>query len=95
MKMVITRFASRDIERITDYFAKDSPSNAAAMLDQIRAEFARIAAKPSHYRDRIDIRIDLRLAPVGSYIIVFRKRWKAVRIERVLHGMRNLPTQLG
>jgi plasmid stabilization system protein ParE len=33
---------------------------------------------------------DARLATVGSYVILFRIHQNAVRIERVLHGGRDL-----
>jgi toxin ParE1/3/4 len=37
----------------------------------------------------------LRLAAIGRYVIFFRLIASAVRIERVLHGARNLPVVLG
>jgi toxin ParE1/3/4 len=37
----------------------------------------------------------LRMAPIGRYVIFFRVLGDVVRIERVLHGARDLLTMFG
>jgi plasmid stabilization system protein ParE len=49
-----------------------------------------IAKKPQLYRLRPEIGAEARLVTVGNYVILFRIRQNAVRIERVLHGSRDL-----
>ena len=49
-----------------------------------------IARQPELYRMRPEIGADARLAAVGSYVILFRIRRDFARIERVVHGGRDL-----
>ncbi|MGO9317287.1 MAG: type II toxin-antitoxin system RelE/ParE family toxin [Terracidiphilus sp.] len=49
-----------------------------------------IAQQPELYQLRPEIGEGARLAVMGSYVILFRIRTNAVRIERVVHGSRNL-----
>jgi plasmid stabilization system protein ParE len=49
-----------------------------------------IARNPKIYRLRPEIGADARLATVGNYVILFRIRQNTVRIERVVHGSRDL-----
>jgi plasmid stabilization system protein ParE len=79
-----------DLEEIVDYIAQDSPRHAARVLRLLRARMKEIAKQPQIYRLRPEIGADARLATVGNYVILFRIRKNAVRIERVVHGSRDL-----
>jgi plasmid stabilization system protein ParE len=79
-----------DLEEIVDYIARDSPRQVAQLLRALRARMKEIARQPRIYRLRPEIGADARLATLGSYVILFRIHKNAVRIERVLHGSRNL-----
>lgn len=94
MKFLLSEFIASDLEEIASYIAKDSPRYALATLQAIRREFRVLAAAPYHYRIRPEIRPELREAVVSSYVILFRVVEGRVLIERVLHGMRDLPKLL-
>ncbi len=79
-----------DLEEIVDYIAQDSPRHAARVLRILRARMKEIAKQPQLYRLRPEIGADARLTTVGNYVILFRIRKNAVRIERVVHGSRDL-----
>jgi toxin ParE1/3/4 len=79
-----------DLEDIVDYIANDSPRHALRVLRLLRARIKEIAKQPELYRLRPEIGIDARLAAMGQYVILFRIRQNAVRIERVVHGGRDL-----
>lgn len=49
-----------------------------------------IAGQPHVYQLRPELGADARLASIGQYVILFRIRDDMVRIERVLHGSRDL-----
>jgi plasmid stabilization system protein ParE len=49
-----------------------------------------IAKQPALYQLRPEIGEGARLAVMGQYVILFRIRSNAVRIERVVQGNRNL-----
>ena len=61
-----------------------------ALLQQRR----RIGNAPLGYVSRDDLAPGLRMAAVERNLIFFRLTNSTVRIERVLHGARNLPTVL-
>ena len=79
-----------DLEEIVDYIAQDSPRHAARVLRMLRARMKEIAKQPHIYRLRPEIGVDARLTTVGNYVILFLIRQNAVRIERVVHGSRDL-----
>jgi plasmid stabilization system protein ParE len=60
------------------------------MLRLLRARMKEIAKQPEIYRLRPELGAEARLATLGNYVILFRIRQNAVRIERVLHGSRDL-----
>ena len=47
---------------------------------------------PLSYSGREDLAAGLRMAALGHYVIFFRVSGEQVRIERVLHGARDLPS---
>jgi plasmid stabilization system protein ParE len=79
-----------DLEEIVDYIAQDSPRQAARVLHALRARMKEIARQPQLYRLRPELGAEARLATMGNYVILFRIRRDAVRIERVVHGSRDL-----
>ena len=79
-----------DLEEIAEYIAQDSPRHAVRMLRLRHARMKEIARNPKIYRLRPEIGAEARLATVGNYVILFRIRQKTVRIERVVHGSRDL-----
>jgi len=60
------------------------------MLRLFHARMKEIAKRPEIYRLRPEIGAEARLAIMGNYVILFRIRPDAARIERVVHGSRNL-----
>ena len=90
MRLRLSPFVPRDLEEIADYIAQDSPRHAVRVLRLLRAKMKEIARQPEIYRLRPEIGAEARLATVGNYAILFRIRRHAVRIERVVHGSRDL-----
>ena len=93
--MVAVTFSPKsrqDLLDIGDYIAKDSRADARRFVAQLMERCQRIGRAPMGYTSRGDLAVGLRMAPMGRYVIFFRVIEGAVRIERVLHGARNLPT---
>jgi toxin ParE1/3/4 len=94
---VLLRLSPRvpdDLEEIADFIATDSPRHAMRLLRDLRAKMKAIARQPELYRLRPEIGADARVALVGQYLILFRIHRNAVRIERVVHGGRDLKSIL-
>jgi plasmid stabilization system protein ParE len=79
-----------DLEEIAEYIAQDSPRHAVRMLHVLRVRMKEIAKHPEVYRLRPELGAEARLAAAGNYVILFRIRQNTVRIERVVHGNRDL-----
>lgn len=84
----------QDLLDIGDYIAKDSRANARRFVGKLVEQCKRIGNAPLGYAGRDDLAPGLRLAAVGRYVIFFRVIDGTVRIDRVLHGARNLPAVL-
>lgn len=84
----------QDLLDIGDYIAKDSRANARRFVGKLIEQCKRIGNAPLGYAGREDLAPSLRMAALGRYVIFFRVIDGTVRIERVLHGARNLPAVL-
>ena len=85
----------QDLLDIGDFIAKDSRANALRFVGKLMEQCQRIGNAPMGYTSRDDLAPGLRMAAIGRYVIFFRLIDSTVRIERVLHGARNLPVVLG
>ncbi len=95
MRLRLSPCVSGDLDQIAEYIAQDSPRHAVRMLRLLRARMKEIARNPKIYRLRPEIGAEARLAVLGNYVILFRIRQNTVRIERVVHGSRDLLAMLG
>ena len=83
--------ARLDLLDIGDHIAQDSPAEARRFVARLTVQCQRIGRSPFGYASRDDLIAGLRMATMGRYVIFFRVLDHEVRIERVLHGARNLP----
>jgi toxin ParE1/3/4 len=91
------QFSSRvefDLEEIAEWIAQDNPWRAVTFVVELRQEIQRIGRNPRLFRLRPEIGPEVRAISYGSYVILFTIREDAVRIERVVHGRRDLPRLL-
>ena len=85
----------QDLFDIGDYIAKGSRANARRFVAKLVGQCQRIGRAPLGYVCREDLAPGLRMAALDRHVIFFRVLDGIVRIERVLHGARNLPVVLG
>ncbi len=90
MRLRFSPHIKHDLADIAEYISRDSPRHAANWIRVLRSHFAKIASNPALYQLRPELAPDARLAVVGNYVILFRIRQDTVRIERVVHGNREL-----
>lgn len=92
--MAVVTFSPKsrqDLLDIGDYIAKDSRANARRFVAKLMDQCKRIGRAPLGYVSREDLAPGLRMAALDRYVIFFRVCDGVVRVERVLHGARNLP----
>lgn len=85
----------QDLFEIGDFIAKDSRANARRFIGKLIKQCERISHAPLSYAAREELAPGLRIAPIGHYVVFFRVLGEVIRIERILHGARDLPTIFG
>jgi toxin ParE1/3/4 len=80
-----------DLTDIGEYIALHNPIRARTFVDELIAQIERIGQYPFSYRLRPDIGTEARAAVHQNYLILFRIVGEVVRVERVVHGRRDLP----
>jgi toxin ParE1/3/4 len=88
MSYRILPLAARDIEEIVFYIAEDNPMAAQKWLNDIHARCRRISEMPGMGTAKPDVNPDLRMSPIGNYLILYRQIGPDVEIVRVVHGAR-------
>ncbi|AFL90330.1 plasmid stabilization system protein [Terriglobus roseus DSM 18391] len=94
MRLEISPLAVLDVRRIAKNIAKDKPLAAMRWVDMIESEFLVILNSPLAFPLTHLSPSGFRKRNVGQYIIFFRALGDVVRIERVMHGMRDLPAHV-
>ena len=91
-RLLLSPRAVADLEEIAAYIARDNPLWAVTFVDELEARCAAVAREPLSYPAREDLASGLRMAVHGRYLLLFRVSADddAVRVERVVHGARNL-----
>jgi len=87
--------ARADLIEIGDYIARDNRAAAQRLVEQLFEQCKRVCRAPLAYPARDELAAGLRMAPTGHYIVFFRVLDHQVRIERILHGSRDLPGVFG
>ncbi|MGA2402896.1 MAG: type II toxin-antitoxin system RelE/ParE family toxin [Syntrophobacteraceae bacterium] len=91
MQCVFSPLAELDLEEIGDYIARDNPSRAVSFIVEIREQCAKITARPQAAPMRHELGEGIHMVPFGRYLIFCTVDAESIRIERVLHGARNIP----
>lgn len=90
MKATLSPKADADLEEIGDYIAQDNPLRAASFVREIREKVQKLSVSARAYRSRDDLAEGLHAALHGRYMIVFRILENEIRVERIVHGARDL-----
>jgi len=82
--------AIHDLNDILDYIARDKPRAAVAFIEKLEEACRTLAQFPLIGASRQGLIPGLRVFSVGNYIVYYRPQGETVRIERVLHGARDV-----
>ena len=94
MRLIFAPPATADLEEIGDYIALDNPPRALSFIRELRAQCRKMLDNPLAFPAREDLAPGLRVLPYGQYLIFYRPTATTVRIERILHGARDVGTPL-
>lgn len=94
-RLVIAAAVDRDIASIEAYLAESaSQATIDRQIARIDAQIERIAENPLAFSERPLLGRNFRMAVVRPYVLIFRCKSSTVRLLRVVHGARDLPTLL-
>ncbi len=96
-RLLLSPRAAADLEEIASIIARDSPRRADSFVAELEAKCRAVTEEaPASYPAREDLAPGLRVAVHGRYLVLFRENpgENIVRIERILHGARDLPRLL-
>lgn len=82
--------AAADLDAIADYIAEDNPRRAKSFIEELLALCAEIPSMPKAFPARPELGDGVRVALHGRYMIFFRDIPGELRIERILHGSRDV-----
>jgi toxin ParE1/3/4 len=92
-RLLFSPRAAAELDEIAAYIARDNPARAATFIAELEAQCRAVARLPLSYPTRDDLAVAVRIAGFRRYLVLSREvpKANAVRIERVVHGARNLP----
>jgi toxin ParE1/3/4 len=90
MAVIFAPAAAQDIEEIGDYIHAENPAAAMRFVVALRERCGRIADAPRGGAPRPDLWPALRSIAFQRYVIFYSVESDVVRIERILHGARDI-----
>lgn len=86
--------AARDLEEIGDFIARDSPARAVSFIEELLAKCDVIAKTPAAWPKPPGLALGVRRAVHQRYLLFYTVHARHVRIERILHGARDIDWRL-
>jgi toxin ParE1/3/4 len=91
VQCVFSPLAELDLEEIGDYIARDNSLRAVSFIREIREQCAKMTAMPLGAPLRHELGEGIRMVPFGHYLIFYTVGAENIRVERIIHGARNIP----
>jgi toxin ParE1/3/4 len=91
VRVVFSPRAANDIEEIGDYIFSDNPKAARKFITDLKSRCERLKNAPQGGMLRSELGHSTRSVPFGRYVIFYIALVDEIRIERVLHGARDIP----
>lgn len=82
--------AKNDLDEIWDYVARDSPTAADRLIDDIYGHCRVYATQPEAGTPADRFQTGLRYFAYGNYVVFYRAEVSGMLVIRVVHGARNL-----
>ena len=89
-RVVRASTAKADAREIWAYIAQDNPDAADRLLDRFDRLFRLLVSQPLIGKSVEELAPDLRLVPIGNYLIFYRPTKERIEIVRILHSSRDI-----
>jgi toxin ParE1/3/4 len=94
MKIIISPQAEADLSDIWHYIAEDNLEAADRVIAKIKQIIANLSNSPKMGHCRDNFSRGLRSVPVGRYLIFYREIKERLEVVHVLHGARDITSDL-
>jgi toxin ParE1/3/4 len=94
-RLIFSPEATADLADLAAYIARDDPKRARSFVDELEARCAGLTEFPETGRSRPELAPNLRSKPHGDYLIFYTPGAKMVRVERIMHGARDVEGEFG
>ena len=85
--------AEQDAVEIWAYIARDNPPAADRLLARFDRVFRTLAGQPLAGQTAGELAPDLRLIPVGAYLVFYRPLPDGIAVARILHSARDITAE--
>lgn len=85
--------AQADAIEIWTYIAEDNAEAASRLLDRFNRVVRTISMQPNIGKAATELAPNLRVFPIGSYLIFYRPIKNGVEIVRLLHSARDITAE--
>jgi toxin ParE1/3/4 len=92
-RVIVSPTAQIDAAEIWAYIAGDNPPAADQLLARFDQIFRRLSEQPRMGKNVGELAPDLRLFPVGNYLVFYRPITDGVEIARLIHGARDVTAE--
>ena len=90
MRVTFSPAAQTDLMDIAIFIAQDNPNRALTFVDELQGKCDALGGAPGIGTSRPELGEGIRMLPHGRYLIFYREANKDLRIERILHGSRDI-----
>ena len=90
MRVEFSSVAKDDVLEIALYIAQDNPVRAHSFVDELETQCLRLVQAAGSGAPRPELGEGVRMLPHGRYLIFYREHASMLRIERVMHGARDI-----
>ena len=89
-KLSFSPLAVKDLDGILEYISQDNPTAATSFVELLKEKCQLLAQFPLLGAPRNSLAKGLRVFSVSNYVIYYRLEGNSIRIERVMHGARDM-----
>lgn len=90
MKVTFSPAAEEDLLDIAVLIAQDNQARALTFFDDLESKCEALGRAPGIGTSRPELGDGVRMLPHGRYLIFYREANKGLRIERIMHGARDI-----
>ncbi|MBL4876146.1 MAG: type II toxin-antitoxin system RelE/ParE family toxin [Cohaesibacteraceae bacterium] len=90
MHIEFAPLAASDLEHIGDYIAHDNPQKAVGFIRELQSRCLDLQHFPAATRLIPAFGPDARILPFRNHLILYTFKDNQIRIERIVHGSRDL-----